>query len=964
MSGREVGISKSSRKLSSADQLDDAFHNMVSNMKPFVLKLDRKSERERMALWIKKLCENPGSSLNSRENRNMYAEVLLSMLKRNIIDEPFCLRPESGPLPTLPKSMSVYMDESSRLSSSSSWYENENENSITPSWIKRELNVSSGMKRDDSILSYEPSKRHSSTKRTLTESYLNDENSISCSRNFTTMEEELSPSPYKTKLNTRGTMRYEPIYLREILNGDLSQSVSTPMNSNDEKKNNYSSILRSRSITEDDDSILQRVTMDKQMQARNKLMEARFHEEKLRLQQQHDLSVQKILDRKNNELEEMKAKYRNKLTETESRLKKQDRKIVTQAREMERLREQRDKTVCELKNCEQDRGINAVNDSEKKLHDKISEFEQEKFEMQKEHTREIQDILEETNARIAKMEDENKREMEGLNEVVKKLEQEIERLRIECETLRSGTRNIEYEKSECEKQLKTLQAEYDHLKENVASSERRIENMTRDHETKIKELEKKTRDEVDREKKEKEIVLTQTSTTINKLKTDVLELERQIAVKEQERHNDVEEIARVHLHEKVEMQHNFENKERHLEQVLNEVRDENDKRIFQLEASLRDKNDELERAVASHRDKDEEAQKALAEFKIQMEETSRKMFEDAKLQMDKVEQDLERSRSSREKQAKEYTRQIESERMRHEKLVSELKITHEQEKAIMIREHEHENEMLNREHEREKAVNNEENDVFWEMESKYRNKSTIDANSINELQQVNVSLREELMKKEGLYKQQLVELGMLRDEEKQTFERKLETQATKSQTEMEQERLEWQRQQNSKQMEEILDKTNSRLKQMEEDYIARSKKMQEVHLLSLQNSHEERFNITARKHEEDKEMLKNHHSVVIKSLENDIERLKNLTRETEKEARKTEIDLQEKISKLQYEYEEKMNNLLPRQMKNELEDTIRSLRQQVSILQSRADILQEELDSTNTLSSTWDLSHLDKPLKN
>ena len=46
------------------------------------------------------------------------------------------------------------------------------------------------------------------------------------------MEEELSPSPYKTKLNTRGTMRYEPIYLREILNGDLSQSVSTPVSIN------------------------------------------------------------------------------------------------------------------------------------------------------------------------------------------------------------------------------------------------------------------------------------------------------------------------------------------------------------------------------------------------------------------------------------------------------------------------------------------------------------------------------------------------------------------------------------------------------------------------------------------------------------------------------------------------------------------------------------------------------------
>ena len=38
--------------------------------------------------------------------------------------------------------------------------------------------------------------------------------------------------------------------------------------------------------------------------------------------------------------------------------------------------------------------------------------------------------------------------------------------------------------------------------------------------------------------------------------------------------------------------------------------------------------------------------------------------------MDKVERDLERSKESREKQAKEFTRQIENERIRHEKQVS------------------------------------------------------------------------------------------------------------------------------------------------------------------------------------------------------------------------------------------------------------------------------------------------------
>jgi len=38
------------------------------------------------------------------------------------------------------------------------------------------------------------------------------------------------------------------------------------------------------------------------------------------------------------------------------------------------------------------------------LNDKIAEFEQEKFEMQKQHTQNIQELLDETNDRLQKME--------------------------------------------------------------------------------------------------------------------------------------------------------------------------------------------------------------------------------------------------------------------------------------------------------------------------------------------------------------------------------------------------------------------------------------------------------------------------------------------------------------------------------------------------------------------------------
>lgn len=40
------------------------------------------------------------------------------------------------------------------------------------------------------------------------------------------------------------------------------------------------------------------------------------------------------------------------------------------------------------------------------LNDKVAEFEQEKFEMQKQHTQNIQELLDETNQRLQKMETE------------------------------------------------------------------------------------------------------------------------------------------------------------------------------------------------------------------------------------------------------------------------------------------------------------------------------------------------------------------------------------------------------------------------------------------------------------------------------------------------------------------------------------------------------------------------------
>uniref|UniRef100_H2ZH04 DUF4485 domain-containing protein n=1 Tax=Ciona savignyi TaxID=51511 RepID=H2ZH04_CIOSA len=126
-------------------RMDSEFDRYLVDMKPYVLRLNHKTERQRCALWIKKLCEPVGSS-NSRKNRNMYAKLLWHMLKRGMLDGPFSTRPESGPLKPLPSYMTIFFDESTPGGDSKRFYEEPSATSspsktasATLNWLHDEL---------------------------------------------------------------------------------------------------------------------------------------------------------------------------------------------------------------------------------------------------------------------------------------------------------------------------------------------------------------------------------------------------------------------------------------------------------------------------------------------------------------------------------------------------------------------------------------------------------------------------------------------------------------------------------------------------------------------------------------------------------------------------------------------------------------------------------------------------------
>lgn len=70
-------------------------------------------ERQRCALWIRKLCEpsGTGAGVTGRRNRNLYAKLLLHMLRRGALEGPFTHRPEPGTLKTLPSYMVGVFDQ-------------------------------------------------------------------------------------------------------------------------------------------------------------------------------------------------------------------------------------------------------------------------------------------------------------------------------------------------------------------------------------------------------------------------------------------------------------------------------------------------------------------------------------------------------------------------------------------------------------------------------------------------------------------------------------------------------------------------------------------------------------------------------------------------------------------------------------------------------------------------------------
>uniref|UniRef100_A0A673UNJ5 Centrosomal protein 112 n=2 Tax=Suricata suricatta TaxID=37032 RepID=A0A673UNJ5_SURSU len=542
------------------------------------------------------------------------------------------------------------------------------------------------------------------------------------------------------------------------------------------------------------------------------------------------------------------------------------------------------------------------------------------------------------------------------NQMVKELESRVQQLTGEAENSNLQRQKLIQEKMELERIYQITCNELQEVKARRNSLHKEKDHLVNDYEQNMKLFQTKYDADISLLKKEHALSASKASGMIKEQEQNICQLKQQLQESELQRKQQLRDQENKFQMEKSHLKRTYEKKIHDLESELGKEKEETQKKIHKLEEALKEKEEQLTRVTEVQRLQAQQADAALEEFKRQVELNSEKVYAEMKEQMEKVEADLTRSKSLREKQSKEFSWQLEEVKQRYEQQIVELKLGHEQEKTHLLQQHNAEKDSLVRDHEREienlekqlRAANMEHENQIQEFKKR-------DSQVIADMEAQVHKLREELIHVNSQRKQQLVELGLLREEEKQKAARDHETAVYKLKAESEKMKMELKRT-HAAETEVTLEKANSRLKQIEKEYTQKLTKSSQIiaelqtaiSSLKEENSRlqlaaERRLQDVTQKFEDEKQQLIRDNDRAIKALQDELENRSNQVRCAEKKLQHKELESQEQITYIRQEYETKFKGLMPASLRQELEDTISSLKSQVNFLQKRASILQEEL---------------------
>uniref|UniRef100_A0AAV2KIG9 Centrosomal protein of 112 kDa n=1 Tax=Knipowitschia caucasica TaxID=637954 RepID=A0AAV2KIG9_KNICA len=698
--------------------------------------------------------------------------------------------------------------------------------------------------------------------------------------------------------------------------------------------------------------------LNNEVELKIKVVEAKHQEEILKCQQRHDKDVEKILHRKNKEIDELKSMYLAKQNDAEEKIRKLERKVQNVLRESQFISETKEKQIQELKKIADQSSNTLKNEWEKKLRVAVTEMEQEKFDLQKKHTVNIQELLEETNQRLAKMEAEYSGRAQSTEKTVRDLEKRVKQQSMEVEKGNKLRQRVTQEKAQLEIHIASISAELQEANRRILSLQKEKEDQKKLYQQTMEKLHTKYETDISHLQQEHKLSAAKASELIDELEKNVAQLRLQLQENENFRLEQLQDHENKFQMEK-ELKIQSEKKVQAIHNEAEKERAEAKRKIGQLEDSLRDSERELEKTRASQRQQMQQADKALEHFKKQVEISSEKAYADMKLQMEKVEEDLERSKSLRENQAKEFSQQLDSLRHKYEHQMAELCMQHEQERTRLQQAHITEKDGMVQEHQREVgSLERQARATLQQHQQLTQEWRKRDAQVISDLETQVTRLREELQIGNFEHKQQVAGMALQLDEDKQKASADKEEALDQLRSEMGRRHKDLEKKL-QREHEAALGKANSRLKQIEKDYSQRLTKSAQLiaelqtnacdskeEAVRLQKAMERQLEEAHARWDEQRKMLHHHADQNYMALQEKVENLQTQLHSSEKKLLSKELEMEEKVTGVRQEYEEKIKGLMPSNLRQELEDTITSLKSQVNFLQKRATLLQEDLDAS------------------
>ncbi|XP_076452775.1 uncharacterized protein LOC143288305 [Babylonia areolata] len=414
--------------------------------------------------------------------------------------------------------------------------------------------------------------------------------------------------------------------------------------------------------------------------------EAKYQEKIERLKQDQEDQLQKIWAQKNREVENVKSDQLNRIHTMEATVRKLEKKVQTLSTNLDWVQQSKDRQILELQ------GDSSSTDNQRSVFEQMIEdleesFMEERRQLETEHAEELGQLIQDTSTRLQRLEDDYALKADESRVRVESLERQTEDLTGQADHAQSLCSQLQHHKQHVQQpQLVSLAARLHTLR-------RRHGHLQKKQRRRLKSLDRKTRALSSDADVYLDLLTRQHSTAAAKAAETMAELQRRvsglrktIADAEQDWSRQVREKELAHQEAKDRLT------QRHMEQMDSiksyaaKLQSQMTTNPSRLEQRLREKDDELQRQRVINKEQVKAAAQVQKDFQSQAEEQQNRRIASLQQQLEEMEAEVIRSNQAIDEDRKDFAKQLEAEKLRHQREVREARQQRASDKARLFKE--------------------------------------------------------------------------------------------------------------------------------------------------------------------------------------------------------------------------------------------------------------------------------------